>query len=78
MRIVHALGWYFPESLGGTEVYVDGLARRLQASGHDVQVAAPRAGGQGLEQGAHAGVPVLRYPIPLRPTTPMRSNFLKT
>ena len=24
MKIVHALGWYYPESLGGTEIYVAG------------------------------------------------------
>jgi hypothetical protein len=25
MKIVQAVGWYFPDSLGGTEVYVAGL-----------------------------------------------------
>ena len=29
MRIVQALGWYFSESIGGTDVYVAGLSRRL-------------------------------------------------
>ena len=29
MKVVQALGWYFPESSGGTEVYVSGLARGL-------------------------------------------------
>ena len=33
MKIVQALGWYFPESSGGTEVYVSGLSRGLAASG---------------------------------------------
>ena len=35
MKIVHLLGWYFPDSVGGTEVYVEGLCRRLRAAGHD-------------------------------------------
>ena len=41
MKIVHLLGWYFPDSVGGTEVYVEGLCRRLRAAGHDVLIAAP-------------------------------------
>jgi len=38
VKIVHLLGWYFPDSVGGTEVYVEGLCRRLQDAGHDVQI----------------------------------------
>ena len=41
MKIVHLLGWYFPDSVGGTEVYVEGLCRRLRAAGHEVLIAAP-------------------------------------
>src|SRR5438552_18956040 len=41
VKIVHALGWYYPESLGGTEVYVAALCRRLRAAGHAVAVVAP-------------------------------------
>jgi len=33
MKIVQAVGWYYPDSLGGTEVYVAGLCRRLRAAG---------------------------------------------
>ena len=36
MKILHALGWYFPESLGGTEVYVAALAARQTELQHDV------------------------------------------
>lgn len=68
MKIVHALGWYFPESLGGTEVYVAALCRELRARGHEVLVAAPDAGRETPSRYRHDGVDVLRYPIPARPT----------
>jgi glycosyltransferase involved in cell wall biosynthesis len=66
MRIAHALGWYLPESVGGTEVYVAGLSRRLRAAGHDVAVVAPDIRGEST--GEHDGVPVYRYPGPADPT----------
>ena len=44
MRLLHALGWYFPDNTGGTEVYVQGLAQTLAQRGHDVIVVAPRCG----------------------------------
>jgi len=68
MKIVQALGWYFPESLGGTEVYVAGLCRRLRAAGREVRVAAPDAGAPGERGYEHDGIPVYRYPAPSRPT----------
>jgi glycosyltransferase involved in cell wall biosynthesis len=64
MKIVHALGWYFPESLGGTEVYVAALCRELRLRGHEVLVAAPDATRDVASIGWHDGVEVLRYPIP--------------
>jgi glycosyltransferase involved in cell wall biosynthesis len=68
MKIVQAIGWYYPETLGGTEVYVDALAQRLKSGGHEVLVAAPDAGGAGERQYTHKGVQVYRYPIPSSPT----------
>jgi len=68
MKIVHLLGWYFPDSVGGTEVYVEGLCRRLQAAGHDVSIAAPDPSLRGPAQYKHEGVPVFRYPITGNPT----------
>ena len=41
MKIVQAVGWYYPDRLGGTEVYVGALCRRLREAGHEVLVAAP-------------------------------------
>jgi glycosyltransferase involved in cell wall biosynthesis len=63
MRMVHALGWYFPESLGGTEVYVSALARRLADAGHEVLVAAPDPDGSDERRYRHEGVEVYRYPV---------------
>ncbi|MDE3156916.1 MAG: glycosyltransferase [Acidobacteriota bacterium] len=64
MTIVHALGWYFPDSLGGTEIYVEGLCRWLQRAGYDVLVAAPDARASVERTYTHNGVQVYRYPIP--------------
>lgn len=68
MKIAHLLGWYFPDSVGGTEVYVEGLCRRLRAAGHDVLIAAPDAHHAAPERYVHDGVPVFRYPISDTPT----------
>jgi len=68
MKIVHALGWYFPDSVGGTEVYVEGLCRRLRASGIDVWVAAPDPRRGVPAQYEHDGVAVFRYGVPSTPT----------
>jgi glycosyltransferase involved in cell wall biosynthesis len=68
MKIVHLLGWYFPDSVGGTEIYVEGLCRRLRASGCDVLVAAPDVRRTQPERYDHDGVGVFRYPIAPAPT----------
>ncbi|HMB81487.1 MAG TPA: glycosyltransferase [Vicinamibacterales bacterium] len=68
MKIVHLLGWYFPDSVGGTEVYVEGLCRRLKEAGHEVLVAAPDPHRTAPEEYAYHGVPVFRYPITDHPT----------
>ena len=68
VKIVQAVGWYFPESLGGTEVYVAGLGRRLRDAGHEVLVAAPDPAHAEERTYEHEGVSVYRYPIPSVPT----------
>ena len=68
MKIAHLLGWYFPDSVGGTEVYVEGLCRRLRTAGHHVSVLAPDAHQTAAERYEHDGVPVFRYPIAKTPT----------
>jgi glycosyltransferase involved in cell wall biosynthesis len=68
MKIVHLLGWYFPDSVGGTEVYVEGLCRRLRAAGHEVLIAAPDPRRTAPDAYEHDGVSVFRYPISGDPT----------
>ena len=68
MKIVQALAWYFPENLGGTEVYVQALAQRLRAAGHQVLIAAPDANAATERTYEHDGFPVHRYPIPAQAT----------
>jgi glycosyltransferase involved in cell wall biosynthesis len=68
MKIVQGVGWYYPESWGGTEIYVAGLAHRLRAAGHDVAVAAPDAEHTYERRYNHDGIAVYRYPIPAQPT----------
>ena len=68
MKIVQSVGWYVPDSLGGTEVYVAGLCRRLRAAGQEVLVAAPAPGADGDRTYEHDGIPVYRYPIPSAPS----------
>ncbi len=68
MKIVHLVGWYFPDSVGGTEVYVEGLCRRLRAAGHDVLIAAPVVGDAAPAHYLHDGVEVFRYSIPAEPS----------
>jgi glycosyltransferase involved in cell wall biosynthesis len=61
MRVVHCVGWYFPERVGGSEVYVQNLCRQLSALGVQCVVMAPAVEGS-ADRAQHAGVPVLRYP----------------
>ena len=68
MRIVHLVGWYFPQNIGGTEIYVRELARHQRAAGHDVAIAAPLAGLRSPEMTEHDSTPVFRYPIPMSPS----------
>jgi glycosyltransferase involved in cell wall biosynthesis len=68
MKIVQAVGWYHPDSLGGTEIYVAALARQLRGCGHDVVVAAPDTQIAEPRRYEHDGCEVFRYPIPAKPT----------
>jgi len=68
MKILHALGWYFPKNLGGTEIYVKALAERQRSLEHQVHVAVPSPGSTRAELLEYEGIPVLRYPTPSEPT----------
>ena len=68
MKIVQAAGWFYPDSIGGTEVYVAALARELRSAGHEVLIAAPEPGLAAPRVYRHDGCEVFRYPIPAAPT----------
>ena len=62
MRVVHVPFGYYPDAVGGTEVYVAELARGLRSRGIESIVAAPSLalGGQRYD---HEGTPVFRFPV---------------
>jgi len=68
VKIAHLVGWYFPDSVGGTEIYVEGLCRRLRDAGHEVIIAAPDAHHVAPSRYVHDCVPVFRYHIPAEAT----------
>lgn len=58
MKILHVPYCYFPDPVGGTEVYVQALAREQKARGIEVEIAAPAASNSTYE---HCGVVVRRF-----------------
>ena len=68
MKIVHVCGWYFPDSLGGTEAYVEAVTSRLRTAGHEVLIAAPEPGATAPRRYEHRHIPVFRYPVAEQPT----------
>lgn len=63
MKAVQCVGWYFPEQVGGSEVYVAGLASGLREQGLDCVIAAP-IDGERTRHDRHDGFDVFRYPVP--------------
>src|SRR6476660_740503 len=66
MRVLLAVPWYFPESAGGTEVFVRGLAEQLKMLGVDVSIAVPAVLPR-AEETSYDGVRVVRFPMKLAP-----------
>ncbi len=62
MKIVLLCGYYYPDTVGGTEAYVEALGHDLQRRGHKVTVAAPSSSEEKQEY-THNGLQVLRYPV---------------
>lgn len=62
MKLIHTTSWYFPDSSGGVEVYLDSLLHGLRLHGLESIVAAPR---QGTEEDTYEynGSSVYRYPV---------------
>src|SRR5262245_12677022 len=65
MRIIENAGFYFQESMGGTEVYVSCLAEDLKMRGIECIVAAPSSSEEASRY-VHKGVEVFCYPVPVR------------
>ena len=63
MKVVHIPFCFHPDPVGGTEVYVESLARETQARGLAVVVAAP--GSQSCRY-EHRGLEVRRFAVPGR------------
>ena len=61
MNVVHGIAWYAPESWGGTEQYVDGLAKSLASLGVTSTVLAAEASPRWREYD-HRGTRVVRHP----------------
>ena len=61
MRVIEVTGFYYPDSSGGTEVYVGALAKHLQAQDIDCVVAAPSASEEPARY-VHDEINVFRYP----------------
>lgn len=77
LTILMLSGWYYPDSLGGTENYVYWLARELVKRGLKVQIAAPSIDEKESNY-THQGIEVYRYPVYLNPSRQeMRSDTLK-
>jgi len=62
-KILMLLGWYYPDSVGGTEKYVNDLSLGLKELGCNVEIAAPSSKVDKLEQYYHSDIKVYRYPV---------------
>lgn len=60
MKLIHIPFCFHPDPVGGTEVYVESLAREQRRQGVDVIIAAP---GNANQQYTHNGLRVLRYAV---------------
>ncbi len=67
--ILLLVGWYFPDSVGGTEMYVRCLAADLLRKGWNVSIAAPSRD-EREDSYIYEGIPVFRYPITTKPGRP--------
>jgi glycosyltransferase involved in cell wall biosynthesis len=61
MKVLLAVAWYFPDAVGGSEVYVRGLARHLKSAGTDVSIAVPTLDGRAVMIADIDGIPVQRF-----------------
>jgi len=66
-KILLLCGWYYPDSVGGTETYVHSLGKDLQSLGYDVAIAAPS---KNEKESSYIddGLSIYRYPVALNLT----------
>ncbi len=64
--ILYMLGWFYPDSVGGSEHYVYLLAKEVQALGWDVMIIAPSVD-EKEHHYTYEGLSVYRYPVSLSP-----------
>jgi glycosyltransferase involved in cell wall biosynthesis len=65
MKILHVPFHYYPDQVGGTEVYVSSLAQHLLERGLQVEIAAP---GDTHQEYFHEGIKVHRFGVTKEPT----------
>ena len=63
MRAIETTGFYYPDSSGGTEVYVRNLVQELKTRGIDCTIAAPIPAEEPLQY-SYEEIEVFRYPLP--------------
>jgi len=68
LKVVLGIPWYFPYSVGGTEVYVAGLADELGKLNVECVIATPSLTGKDATS-AYRNVRVVYYPAPAKPTS---------
>jgi len=61
IRVLLGVAWYLPDSIGGTEKYVRGLATELKQSGIDVAIAVPAPFASRVTRELIDDVPVFRF-----------------
>lgn len=54
---------YHPDPMGGTEVYVTHLSKKLKKLGYSVYILAPSENASQLEEYDHDGITIVRYPL---------------
>lgn len=65
LKVILGIPWYFPHSIGGTEVYVAALGHELQKLDVECLVATPSVDGEAATS-TYRGVRVVHYPGPIR------------
>src|SRR6516164_5303628 len=65
LKVILGIPWYFPHSIGGTEVYVAALGHELQKLDVECLVATPSEDGEAATS-TYRGVRVVHYPGPVR------------